>query len=110
MSRCRNCEQFSFFQKLNKHGLCEKCVPVVDNIVSNCARIMINSLNCLSRSDDFHTKLTHCNLLFEHARRLEQYEKKGIPTIKPHPSIFIEECKKIKKELQPQQSQHQKIG
>lgn len=60
---------------------------------------MKESLNFLNKSEDLQTRLTYCNLLFKNALRLEEYEKKGIQTIKPHPSIFIEECQKIKKEL-----------
>ncbi len=109
MARCRNCGQFGFFLKLNHEGLCDKCSPIIDAIVLNCARIMKESLDFLSKSDDCHTRLAYCNLLHENAVRLEAYEKKGIQTIKPPPSIFIEECLKIKKELHADGLKQQKI-
>ncbi|MGM0366251.1 MAG: hypothetical protein ACQEP5_06895 [Actinomycetota bacterium] len=110
MARCKNCGHFGFFLKLNQEGLCEECAPVIDNIIINCARIMKESLNCLNRADDFNTKLTYCNQLFENAVRLEEYEKKGIHTIKPRPSIFIDECNKIKKELHLNTLSQEKIS
>jgi hypothetical protein len=110
LPRCKNCGHFGFFLKLNQDGLCEECAPVIDSIIQNCARIMKESLNYLDKSSDYNTRLSYCNLLFENALRLEQYEKKGIHTIKPHPSIFIEECKRIKKELYSHTVEQEKIG
>jgi len=72
--------------------------------------MMKESLNYLDKANDYNTRLTYCNLMFENALRLEEYEKKGIHTIKPHPSIFIEECKRIKKELYLNSLNHEKIS
>ncbi len=71
---------------------------------------MKDSLNQLDKANDLNTKLTYCNLMFENATRLENYEKKGIQTIKPRPSIFIEECEKIKKELYRKSLGQEKIS
>lgn len=110
MARCKNCGHFGLFLKLSSEGLCIKCAPIVENILLNCARIMKDSLNKLGEANDLNTKLIYCNLMFENATRLENYEKKGIQTIKPRPSIFIEECEKIKKELYRKSLDQKKIS
>ncbi|MCG9480118.1 MAG: hypothetical protein K9H14_07945 [Actinomycetia bacterium] len=84
-------------------------MPIVDNIIGSCARIMNDSLNKLEKSNDFASRLQYCNALFENAVRLQEYEKRGISTIKPKPSIFIEECEKIKKDLYHQSISQDKV-
>ncbi len=99
MARCKNCGRFSFTVKINPCGLCEECEKAIEDTISHCAQLMKNTLDNLERETNLKKKLEYCNILYQNALKLEKYEKKGIKTIKPYPSIFIKDCTKLQKEL-----------
>lgn len=103
MARCKNCGRFSFFTKINPSGLCEECEKSIENIIMDSAHIMKNTLDNLEKETDPQKKLEYCNILYQNALKLEKYERKGIKTIKPYPSIFLKECSRLKKELSNKQ-------
>ncbi|MDD3776041.1 MAG: hypothetical protein PHN32_00325 [Actinomycetota bacterium] len=109
MPRCKNCGLFGFFLKLTPQGLCSKCELIVEGIVTSCASTMKRSLDKLENTHDIIRRIQYCNTLFEHATRLQKYEDKGIPTIKPKPSVFIQECEKIKREIYKQSISQDKV-
>jgi hypothetical protein len=91
MAKCKYCEKKGFFTTVDSSGLCSKCGPVVAVEVNQRKRILIDSVQLVNDSKNFATRLSRCDLILEHAGHLLQYEDKGIPTLEPRPSEFIEE-------------------
>lgn len=54
-------------------------------------RVINDCIELVNESENVKTRLSSYDLLIEHARALLEYEVRGIPTIKPHPSHFVME-------------------
>jgi hypothetical protein len=88
---CKNCGNKGIFLSVNRDGLCKSCEPIVVNDIQQHARIINDSMKLVEESKNIKTKLSRCDLLIQHAKRIQEYENRGIPTIDPLPSELVDE-------------------
>ncbi|SFT96543.1 hypothetical protein [Halomonas saccharevitans] len=99
MGQCRFCERKGFFLSVDTNGLCENCAPQVLHDITQRHRIIEDCLRLARDGKTFATRLSRCDLLFEHLEHLLQYENKGIPTLTPSPSDILSEFKGYRDKL-----------
>jgi hypothetical protein len=89
MGQCKFCGRKGFFLSVDSNGLCGNCAPHIVNDITQRSRIMDDCLRLVHDGKTFETRLTRCDLLFEHLEHLLKYERKGIPTLSPLPSKIL---------------------
>lgn len=99
MAQCKYCDQSGWFFPVNPDGLCRKCAPMVQLDVSQRVRVLNDSLRHVNTSKKLDVQLSRCDILLDHARALHKYEERGIPSVNPAPSYFLETYKNKKDEL-----------
>lgn len=96
MAKCKWCGKGGLFQKLTKHQLCRDCAITIQFDLESHSNIIKGSIPIVESSKNADTVDSRFNLLMEHAKYLHKYELKGIPTITPNPSFFLNEYRKNK--------------
>lgn len=91
MAKCKYCGRSGLFLRVSKEGLCNSCQPIVAMDVGQRTRIINDSMALIDKSKKLDTQISRCELLLEHAAELAEYEKRGIPTVKPPPSALLQE-------------------
>ncbi len=90
MARCLLCDKKGVFLKVTQNGLCKPCDRQVvsktedmRDTINSCRRIVESSKKQLS------VRLSCYDKLLDAVNHLLEFEKRGIPTIKPLPSEFL---------------------
>jgi len=96
MAKCRNCGSEGFFLKIDINGLCNGCSSYVVMDIGNRARIYNESISIIVNSENPQTVLSRISTARESLEALLVYERKGITTITPLPSIMLNEIYKKK--------------
>jgi len=99
MAKCKYCGRSGLFLSVTREGLCKTCHPIVAMDVGQRGRIINDSVRLIEESKKLDTQISRCNLLLEHAAALAEYEKRGIPTVKPPPSALLREYTERRDEL-----------
>lgn len=99
MAKCKYCGRSGLFLSVSREGLCRSCQPIVVMDVKQRGRIINDSMRLIEESKKLDTQISRCDLLLEHATELAEYEKRGIPSIKPPPSALLQGYRQIRDEL-----------
>ena len=91
MAECKYCGRTGIFLAVTKNGLCGNCDPIVAMDVLQRGRIINDSMKLVKSSKKLDIKLSRSDLLIQHASALLKYEERGIPTLKPLPSVLAKE-------------------
>jgi chromosome partitioning protein len=91
MSQCKWCDKKGFFLSLNKKGLCKSCRSIIENEINKNIREIRHSIRVAGNSENKEIIKKHCVSIVNKAHELQKYEKKGLPTINPLPSVLIKE-------------------
>ncbi len=89
MARCKWCSKKGFFLKLTVDGLCEKCHPIILKTVNDNKESLKKNINALMNYITPKEGLVILSAIQYSLNLLEQYEKKGIPTISPTPKDLL---------------------
>lgn len=98
MARCKWCDRRGLFMSVDVYGLCKRCQPIIVNALEH-ARVIEQSVPFVRDGKTFSTRLSRCDTVLQHAESLIEFEQKGISTISPAPSAYIETFGAIRKEL-----------
>ena len=102
MGQCKYCGKKGFFLSIDKDGLCKNCAPVLLMQVQQSIRVIKESENIINRTKCIDTRISRCDTILIHLKRLIEIERKGIPTLNIPPSKLFEkvtnERNKIKSE------------
>ena len=99
MATCRLCERSGFFFSVNENGLCKTCQPIWRADVEQRVRILTESAVLAHEGKTFGTRLSRCDLVLEHARHLQEYERRNIPSTDPDPTVLLTEYVKYRDQL-----------
>jgi len=94
MAKCKWCDKRGLFLAIDRNGLCGNCQPHLMVILSR-ARVLEDSMRLAREGKTFATRLSRCELTLEHAKFLERFERKGVPTISPAPSTIVREFRNL---------------
>jgi len=89
MAQCKWCGRSDESLHLTEKGLCETCSPAITMDISNRLGMIKHCKKALKESEEPNTLLAKSDLIVEQAEALLEYEKRGIPTIRPAPSELI---------------------
>lgn len=89
MATCPVCEKRGLFMRLRESGVCSRCDLTLTAVVAGSTRIIGDSVGFVSDSKNGDTRLSRCDLILGHLRRLSAYEERGVSTIRPVPSALI---------------------
>jgi hypothetical protein len=90
MAQCKWCGRSDDSLNLTEKGLCETCSPVITVDISNRLGMIKYCKKIVRESEEPNTLLAKSDLIVEQAQALLEYEKRGIPTIRPSPSKLIQ--------------------
>ena len=99
MAHCKWCGKRRLILRVYPNGLCTKCTPTVISSVKSQAKVIRDCIRIIKNSTDKTTKIERCDLLLDAARKLRDFEEKGIPTIRPKPQEYIKIYLETKQEL-----------
>ena len=85
-------------------GLCFKCARQRDLDLEQRGRIINDSIRIIDNSKNIETKMKRLDMIDKHAKHLLRYEEKGIPTLNPLPSFLLTDTKRVRKEVEAQDS------
>lgn len=89
MATCKNCKRSGLFFSVNKYGVCNTCYSAIIFETQSRFRVIDGSMKIVSDSKKTDTRLSRCDLIIVHAKELMKFEKMGIPTTQPQPSIIV---------------------
>jgi hypothetical protein len=90
MAQCKWCGRSDESLNLTEKGLCETCSPAITMDISNRLGMIKYCKKLVKESEEPNTLLAKSDLIVEQAQALLEYEKRGIPTIRPSPSQLIQ--------------------
>ncbi|MEM7754281.1 MAG: hypothetical protein AAF297_01445 [Planctomycetota bacterium] len=96
MATCKYCAKSGVFFKVNRHGLCNRCHPIVAMNVSESKRIIDSSLELATDGKTVETRLSRLDLIEQHLRSMCDLERKGIPTFEPSATRMLAELPVIR--------------
>jgi hypothetical protein len=91
MGQCKYCGKKGFFLSIDKDGLCRNCAPVLLMQVQQSIRVIKESEDIINRSKHINTRISRCDTILVHLKRLIELEKKGIPTLNIPPSKLFQQ-------------------
>jgi hypothetical protein len=83
MGECRLCGNKGIFLNISQNGLCRTCDAKVVFIVQQKSKIVSDCIRLVNESKNLDTRMSRLALMIKHLDAIEEYEKKGIPTITP---------------------------
>jgi hypothetical protein len=86
MGECLLCHQKGLFLSISDNGLCRQCDVKVVLEVKQRGRIIEDSIKFVEESKNLVTRLGRLDLIIKQLEVIEEYHKKGIPTLKPSPT------------------------
>ncbi|MEC7161957.1 MAG: hypothetical protein VXW57_09140, partial [Pseudomonadota bacterium] len=81
MARCKYCDESGWFLQVNSHGLCVKCQIEVGSDIDQRVRIVLESIGIAKKSKNISTAISRLNLAAGHCDVLQEYYRKGLPTL-----------------------------
>jgi hypothetical protein len=99
MATCKLCWKKSIFLSVNNEGICQNCSSLVALEVKSKFRVIDESLAIVKKSTKMETQLSRCDVISDLANSLLKYEKLGISTLTPNPSVLILNMKEAKMEI-----------
>ena len=91
MGQCKYCGKKGFFLSIDKDGLCRNCAPVLLLQVQQSIRVIKESEEIINKSKNMDTRISRCDTILIHLKRLIELERKGIPTLNIPPSKLFEQ-------------------
>ena len=98
MAQCKWCNKRGLFLSVDSNGLCRNCQPRILEIQSR-ARVLGESMRLAHDGKTFGTRLSRCDLAIEHAEFLSEFERRGVPTVSPSPSVILNEFRTLRTQL-----------
>lgn len=89
MAKCKVCSKSSWFQSVDKMGMCDRCRPVHGEIIQNHCRIAIESDKIIRTTKNIKTLLSRIDVAHSSCLELLPYHKRGIPTLTISPDEMI---------------------
>lgn len=77
MGQCMYCERKGFFLAVNKHNLCTKCAPAVDQMVKRHIQIIKESEKLVNTSKNYDTRISRCDDVIRNVEHLNEFKIKG---------------------------------
>lgn len=99
MAQCKLCGRSGLFLKVTTNGLCNNCEPGVVVEVNSRFRVIKESMELAETGKTLDTRLSRCELVIEHAQALMKYERLGIKTTNPPPSVIASTYQAKRKEI-----------
>jgi len=93
------CGRNGFFLWVSTNGLCKSCEPIVMMDIQQRLRIISDCMDIITKSPNFKTCLSRCDILVKHAQVLLQYEFKGIQTVSPSPSRLLRKYTEMREQI-----------
>jgi len=90
MAECKWCGRSDESLDVTEKGLCDTCSPAVTMDISNRLGMIKYCKKIINESEEPDVLLAKSDLIVEQAQALLEYEKRGIPTIRPAPSKLIQ--------------------
>jgi len=90
MAQCKWCDRSDESLQVTQKGLCETCSSGVVMDISNRLGMIKYCKKTIDESEELDTLLSKTDLIVEQAEALLEYEKRGIPTIRPSPSKLLD--------------------
>lgn len=91
MGQCKYCGKKGFFLSVDKDGLCRNCAPALLMQVQQSIRVIKESEDIINRSKLIDTRISRCDTILVHLKRLIELEQKGIPTLNILPSKLFQQ-------------------
>jgi hypothetical protein len=95
MAVCKWCDKRGIFLSVDRNGLCGNCQRHIVEIASR-IRVMEDSMRLAREGKTFSTRVSRCELVIEHATFLERFERKGVATVQPAPSVLLKEFNELR--------------
>lgn len=95
MAQCKLCDKKGFFLQVDTNGLCSDCVAMHLPVIVRSCEIIVESGKIIDKTKNASTRLSRCRLAIEHSERLNEYDRKGIPTLSVPPTDLIYEFQTI---------------
>ena len=83
MGECKLCGNKGIFLRISANGLCRECDVKVVFEIQQKGRIVNDCIRLVNESKNLDTRMSRLDLMIKHLAAIEEYEKKGIPTITP---------------------------
>jgi len=99
MAQCKSCDRSGIFFSVNSDGLCSSCASIVVMDVSQKVRLVNDCAKLVEESSNLDVQLSRYDFLMENLYGLLKYERKGIATCSPAPSVFINTYRGRKDEI-----------
>jgi len=90
MATCKWCGKSMLFLRLSENGLCDTCEIIVISEVVQAHNHINESVDLIQQSSNTDTIVSRFDYIVKLLNSLLKYEKKGITTIIPPPSEFLE--------------------
>jgi|GEM_PF-1710381 hypothetical protein len=91
MGQCKYCGKKGFFVSIDKDGLCRNCAPILLMQVQQSIRVIKESEDIINRSKNVDIRISRCDTILIHLKRLIELEQKGISTINISPSKLFQQ-------------------
>jgi hypothetical protein len=91
MGQCKYCGKKGFFLAVDKDGLCRNCAPALLMEVQQSIRVIKESEGIINRSKSIDTRISRCDTILVHLKRLIEIGQKGIPTLNIPPSKLFQQ-------------------
>lgn len=90
MATCKWCGKSKLFLRLSENGLCDTCEIIVISEIVQAAGHINESVDLIQQSSNTDTIVSRFDYIVKLLNSLLKYEKKGITTINPPPSEFLD--------------------
>src|SRR3990170_938630 len=90
MASCKLCDRSGWFLSVTEDGLCKNCAPMVSMEVKQRLRVISDSEKLAETTKKLDTLVSRCDVAIAYAEELTKYEKRGIATRDPPPSVIAQ--------------------